>query len=39
VIGDPPSSIGKIVAQVPSAGSVVGKNTPVTLTVRQATCP
>jgi len=38
-IGDPPSSIGKIVAQVPSAGSVVGKNTPVTLTVRQATCP
>ncbi len=38
-IGDPPGSLGKIVTQVPSAGAVVGKNTAVTLTVRQATCP
>ena len=38
-VGDPPGSFGKIVGQVPSAGAVVGKNTPVTLTVRQATCP
>ena len=38
-IGDPPGSFGKIVSQTPSAGAVVGKNTAVTLTVRQATCP
>jgi len=38
-LGDPPSSLNTIVSQVPSAGAVVGKNTPVTLTVRQASCP
>jgi len=38
-IGDPPGSFGKIVSQTPSAGAVVSKNTAVTLTVRQATCP
>jgi membrane peptidoglycan carboxypeptidase len=38
-LGDPPSSLNTIVTQVPAAGAVVGKNTPVTLTVRQASCP
>lgn len=38
-LGDPPSSLNTIVSQVPSAGAVVNKNTPVTLTVRQASCP
>jgi membrane peptidoglycan carboxypeptidase len=38
-IGDPPSSLNTIVSQVPSAGAVVNKNTAVTLTVRQTTCP
>ena len=38
-LGDPPSSLNTIVSQSPNAGAVVGKNTAVTLTVRQATCP
>lgn len=34
-----PSSLGKVVAQDPSAGSVVNKNNQVKLTVRKNTCP
>ncbi|AYF98244.1 transglycosylase domain-containing protein [Protaetiibacter intestinalis] len=36
---DPPSSIGKVVAQNPSAGSVLNKSTHITLTVREVGCP
>jgi beta-lactam-binding protein with PASTA domain len=35
---DPASSLDKVVAQNPGAGSVVNKGTPVTLTVRKASC-
>ncbi|HEY4153659.1 MAG TPA: transglycosylase domain-containing protein, partial [Pseudolysinimonas sp.] len=38
-VSDPPATLNTIVTQVPAAGAVVGKNTPVTLTVRQASCP
>jgi membrane peptidoglycan carboxypeptidase len=38
-LGDPPGTLNTIVSQVPAAGAVVGKNTAVTLTVRQASCP
>ncbi len=37
--GDPPGSLNKIVSQVPAAGAVVSKSTPVILTVKQASCP
>lgn len=36
--GDPPSSVGTVVAQDPAAGAVVNRNTTVTLTVRQLSC-
>jgi membrane peptidoglycan carboxypeptidase len=35
---DPPESINKVVAQNPAAGSVVNKNTTITLTVRKNVC-
>jgi membrane peptidoglycan carboxypeptidase len=38
-IDDPPSTLDNVVAQSPSAGSVVNKNTQVTLTVRKGHCP
>ncbi|TPX04560.1 PASTA domain-containing protein [Schumannella luteola] len=37
-VGDPPSSLNKVIAQDPAAGSVVNKNTAITLTVKKATC-
>ncbi|MDP9168729.1 MAG: PASTA domain-containing protein, partial [Actinomycetota bacterium] len=37
--GDPLSSLNTIVSQVPAAGAVVNKGTPVTLTVRKISCP
>jgi len=37
--GDPPASLNTIVSQVPAAGAVVNKSTPVTLTVRKIACP
>ncbi len=37
--GDPVTSLNTIVSQVPAAGAVVNKGTPVTLTVRKIACP
>ena len=37
-VGDPPASIGTVVAQDPAAGSVMNKNNTVTLTVRRVAC-
>jgi beta-lactam-binding protein with PASTA domain len=36
--GDPVTSLNTIVSQVPAAGAVVNKSTPVTLTVRKISC-
>ena len=36
--GDPPSSLNTIVSQVPAAGAVVNKSTPVTLTILKIAC-
>ena len=35
---DPPASLNTIVSQVPAAGAVVNKSTPVTLTILKITC-
>lgn len=37
--GDPPAPPGMVIAQNPAAGSVINKNTQITLTVRKPTCP
>jgi beta-lactam-binding protein with PASTA domain len=37
--GDPPGSLDTVVAQDPTAGSVVNKNTQIKLTVRKMHCP
>jgi membrane peptidoglycan carboxypeptidase len=36
--GDPVTSLNTIVSQVPAAGAVVNKSTPVTLTIRKISC-
>lgn len=37
--GDPPGSLDKVVAQNPAGGSVINKNSQITLTVRKNSCP
>ena len=38
-VGDPPASLGTVVAQDPAAGSVLNKSNAITLTVREVSCP
>lgn len=37
--GDPPAPPNRVIAQNPAAGSVINKNTSITLTVRKNSCP